>query len=83
MIRAETMSEYYHLLLLSNGSSIDIPAGRTGFLSAPQAVSISNLGIQSSIPQTAKLVSPRQGELNQNLRSMHSDRDPRYPECVS
>ncbi|WVW78720.1 hypothetical protein I302_100680 [Kwoniella bestiolae CBS 10118] len=32
LLNTETMLEYYHLLHLSNGTTLDIPAGRTAFI---------------------------------------------------
>lgn len=38
MVGTETLSEYYHLVHLANGSTIDIPSGRSGFVSLPSPV---------------------------------------------
>lgn len=40
MINTETMFEYYHLLTLNNGTILDIPAGRAGFLTEPQPTTL-------------------------------------------
>ncbi|WWD00315.1 hypothetical protein V866_007226 [Kwoniella sp. B9012] len=32
LLNTETLMEYYHLIHLSNGTTLDIPAGRTGFI---------------------------------------------------
>ncbi len=85
MIRAETMFEYYHLLQLANGSTIDVPAGRSGFLTAPEPiVSLADMGLGWYPLGPLKLDSPREREFDQKRSgSMRTvGKDPRAPECV-
>jgi hypothetical protein len=41
MLSTEAMFEYYHLLHLRNGTTLDYPAGQAGFLTEPFPISSS------------------------------------------
>ncbi|KIR59102.1 hypothetical protein I314_05086 [Cryptococcus bacillisporus CA1873] len=63
-INTETQMEYYHLLHLANGTVLDSPAGRSGFLPrpypiAPSASRASEEGVATSLAAQIKLDSPR------------------------
>ena len=85
MINTETMFEYYHLLTLSNGTILDIAAGRAGFLTEPSPISKSGDAKEMEWPAVISLESPRQ-----NNTKVDEDEDEygmrRYnqgPDCVS
>lgn len=42
MLNHETMFEYYHLFALANGTILDLPAGRTAFLTEPAPTTLRN-----------------------------------------
>lgn len=52
------MFEYYHLLTLANGTIIDVPAGRAGFLTEPSPISMSK-EVEMKWPVIVPLDSPR------------------------
>jgi len=58
MLNTETMFEYYHLLTLSNGTVLDVPAGRAGFLTEPSPISMSK-EVEPKWPVVVPLDSPR------------------------
>ena len=58
MLNTETMFEYYHLLTLSNGTVLDVPAGRAGFLTEPSPISMSK-EVAMKWPVVVPLDSPR------------------------
>jgi hypothetical protein len=61
MLQTESLAEYYHLVHLVNGSVLDIPSGRSGFLPAPEPLSHDMAIFQpaSTWPQTIQLSNDR------------------------
>ncbi|KAE8542879.1 hypothetical protein D1P53_000942 [Cryptococcus gattii VGV] len=63
-INTETQMEYYHLLHLANGTVLDSPAGRSGFLPRPYPIAPSGSrapeeGVATPLAAQLKLDSPR------------------------
>jgi hypothetical protein len=48
MLNHETMTEYYHLLHLSNGTILDLPAGSTAFLTEPTPTTFSSEPVKTA-----------------------------------
>jgi hypothetical protein len=48
MLNHETMFEYYHLLHLSNGTILDLPAGSTAFLTEPTPTTFSSEPVKTA-----------------------------------
>jgi hypothetical protein len=84
MLNTETMFEYYHLLTLANGTVLDVPAGRAGFLTEPSPTSLSK-EIEMQWPVVVPLDSPRKvnetSDENDSIFGM--GRYNQGPECVS
>jgi len=84
MLNTETMFEYYHLLTLSNGTVLDVPAGRAGFLTEPSPISMSK-EVEMKWPVVVPLDSPRKVNVtkdeNDNIFGMGNYNQ--GPECVS
>ncbi|WWC67721.1 uncharacterized protein I206_101633 [Kwoniella pini CBS 10737] len=60
MLNSETLMEYYHSLTLKNGTILDIPAGRTGFLPVVEPDRITHTNPkQDAWPVEVNLSSPR------------------------
>ncbi|WVQ97749.1 hypothetical protein IAU59_004863 [Kwoniella sp. CBS 9459] len=62
MINTETLLEYYHLVHLKNGTTLDIPAGTAGFLPDPTPWKAGGAPIQAEKtgwPAMVELQSPR------------------------
>jgi hypothetical protein len=88
MLNTENMSEFYHLLTLQNGTTLNIPAGRSGFLTEPQPISRESGGItEMQWPAVVSLDSPRGDDVEEETDSveyfMGRDDYNKGPECVS
>ena len=87
MLNTENMFEYYHLLTLHNGSVLNIPAGRSGFLTEPYPISGESTGIKEmEWPAVISLDSPRGDDAREDdVWDPFMDRDHynKGPECVS
>ncbi|OCF30469.1 hypothetical protein I316_07905 [Kwoniella heveanensis BCC8398] len=66
MVNTETLLEYYHLIHLKNGTTLDIPAGQSGFLPDPipwkqdgAGAGLSYQTERAEWPATVQLASPR------------------------
>lgn len=61
MLNTETSFEYYHLLRLSNGTILDIAAGKAGFLTEPSETGLASFpqDEEMSWPMKTALQSPR------------------------
>jgi len=85
MLNTETMFEYYHLLTLSNGTILDVPAGRAGFLTEPHPIATEG-NLEMEWPAVIHFDSPRK-----NYTEGDGDDDEDYgrsrhdqgPKCVS
>ena len=84
MLNTETMFEYYHLLTLSNGTVLDVPAGRAGFLTEPSPISMSK-EVEMKWPVVVSLDSPRKVNetKDENDRIFGMGNYNQGPECVS
>ena len=84
MLNTETMYEYYHLLTLSNGTVLDVPAGRAGFLTEPSPTSMSK-EVEMKWPVVVALDSPRKANetKDENDRIFGMGNYNQGPECVS
>ena len=84
MLNTETMFEYYHLLTLSNGTVLDVPAGRAGFLTEPSPISMSK-EVETKWPVVVSLDSPRRMNetKDENDRIFGMGNYNQGPECVS
>jgi hypothetical protein len=88
MLNTENMFEYYHLLTLQNGTVINIPAGRSGFLTEPHPISRESGGIEEmGWPFVVPLESPRGDDVKEEgdewSRAMGGHEYNKGPECVS
>jgi hypothetical protein len=86
MLNTETMFEYYHLIHLKNGTTIDIPAGRAGFLPHPTPVTPSWRTCElcaKEWPRSTELDSPRLDEEQLDKEMGRGMYGPRAPKCVS
>ena len=83
MLNTETMFEYYHLLTLSNGTVLDVPAGRAGFLTEPSPTSMSK-EVEMKWPVVVALDSPRRMNetKDENDRIFGMGNYNQGPECV-
>jgi hypothetical protein len=83
MLNTETMFEYYHLLTLSNGTVLDIPAGRAGFLTEPQHTSMDSEK-EMEWPAVVVMDSPKKlnETLNEDDEDYHRRRYEQGPDCV-
>jgi hypothetical protein len=80
------MFEYYHLLTLNNGTILDIPAGRAGFLTEPYPISSAKEMKDMAWPVDVRFDSPRKPEGAQSDGDEYDYGMGRYnqgPECVS
>ena len=84
MLNTETMFEYYHLLTLSNGTILDVPAGRAGFLTEPSPTSMSK-EVEMKWPVVVPLDSPRKVNVTKDEHDIIFGMGGRNqgPECVS
>ena len=88
MLNTENMFEYYHLLTLQNGTTLNIPAGRSGFLTEPLSVAQeSNEVKEMEWLAVVSLESPRGDEAGEETDGldylMGRDDYNKGPECVS
>lgn len=90
MLNTENMFEYYHLLTLSNGTTLNIPAGRAGFLTEPFPVVRNSKGAEEmEWPAIVQLASPRgddakpETEIDELDLLMGRDDFDKGPDCVS
>ena len=88
MLNTENMFEYYHLLTLQNGTTLNIPAGRSGFLTEPLSVARKSSEVKEvEWPAVVSLESPRGDDAVEatNGLDFYMDRDDynKGPECVS
>jgi hypothetical protein len=87
MLNTENMFEYYHLLTLQNGTILDIPAGRSGFLPEPYPISPQSIEMEEmEWPAVISLDSPKGNDARQDDVLDHltgRDAHNKRPECVS
>jgi hypothetical protein len=79
------MFEYYHLIHLKNGTTIDIPAGRAGFLPHPTPATPSWRACEvcaKDWPRSMELHSPRLEEDRLDKEMGLGMYGPRAPKCV-
>ncbi|ORY28977.1 hypothetical protein BCR39DRAFT_588501 [Naematelia encephala] len=58
ILNAETLFEYYHLVTLANGTVLDVPAGRSGFLPSSRKLPIEDRAY-GAWPSEMSFTSPR------------------------
>jgi len=88
MLNTENMFEYYHLLTLQNGTTLNIPAGRSGFLTEPLSVARKSSEVKEvEWPAVVSLESPRGDDAVEETDGLdyYMGRDDynKGPECVS
>jgi hypothetical protein len=82
MLNHETMFEYYHLLTLSNGTILDLAAGRTAFLTEPLAseTEAATIGDEPTMtPEEIEAQQDKEDPLRLNVEYRVPDHDPTQP----
>lgn len=85
MLGSEEMFEYYHILHLANGTVLDRPAGRCGFLTEPQPNRSKSAGSDASAGMASAQLPLSAGEdveLRQPFRGVTHLRSPKNASAV-